>query len=66
MDDQHCFLEDWGKPMGDIPSATAILDYILHRTEFIQRGGKSCCLGIREKVSKWAKTPIGSVADKQS
>ena len=29
-------LEDWGKLIGDIPSATAILDRFLHRSELFQ------------------------------
>ena len=28
-------LEDWGKLLGDVPSATAILDRFLHRAELI-------------------------------
>lgn len=34
-------LEDWGKLIGDVPSATAILDRFLHHVEIIQITGKS-------------------------
>jgi DNA replication protein DnaC len=34
-------LEDWGKLIGDVPSATAILDRFLHHAELIQIAGKS-------------------------
>jgi len=34
-------LEDWGKLLGDVPSATAILDRFLHHAEIIKMTGKS-------------------------
>ncbi len=34
-------LEDWGKLLGDVPSATAILDRFLHHAEIIQIIGQS-------------------------
>ena len=34
-------LEDWGKLIGDVPSATAILDRFLHHTEVITITGRS-------------------------
>jgi len=34
-------LEDWGKLVGDVPSATAILDRFLHHAEIISITGKS-------------------------
>jgi len=34
-------LEDWGKLVGDVPSATAILDRLLQNSEVIQMTGKS-------------------------
>lgn len=34
-------LEDWGKLVGDVPSATAILDRFLHHAEVIQITGRS-------------------------
>ncbi len=34
-------LEDWGKLIGDVPSATAILDRFLHHAEVLTITGKS-------------------------
>ena len=34
-------LEDWGKLIGDVPSATAILDRFLHHAEIITITGQS-------------------------
>ncbi len=34
-------LEDWGKLLGDVPAATAILDRFLHNAEVITITGKS-------------------------
>ena len=34
-------LEDWGKLLGDVPSATAILDRFLHHVEIITMNGRS-------------------------
>lgn len=34
-------LEDWGKLLGDVPSATAILDRFLHHAEIITITGQS-------------------------
>ena len=34
-------LQDWGKLMGDVPSATAILDRLLESAEIIEVTGKS-------------------------
>jgi DNA replication protein DnaC len=34
-------LEDWGKLIGDVPSATAILDRFLHHAEIVRITGKS-------------------------
>ena len=34
-------LEDWGKLIGDVPSASAILDRFLHHAEIISITGKS-------------------------
>jgi DNA replication protein DnaC len=60
-------LEDWGKLVGDVPSATAILDRFLHHAELIQITGRSYRLrdpgkGTREDVSrsKPATAPTGS------
>ena len=56
-------LEDWGKLIGDVPSATAILDRFLHRSELFQLTGRSYRLGSSENNSKGAKAPTGSDAD---
>jgi DNA replication protein DnaC len=56
-------IEDWGKLIGDVPSATAILDRFLHRSEAIQISGRSYRLGTSETISKRAKAPIGSATD---
>jgi DNA replication protein DnaC len=60
-------LEDWGKLIGDVPSATAILDRFLHHAEVVQITGKSYRLRHQarskegaEEESKPAKAPIGS------
>jgi hypothetical protein len=58
-------LEDWGKLIGDIPSATAILDRFLHRSELFQLTGRSYRLGTSENNPKGAKAPTGSEADKK-
>ena len=58
-------LEDWGKLIGDIPSATAILDRFLHRSELFQITGRSYRLGSSENNSKGAKALTGSDADKK-
>src|SRR5271156_2405473 len=34
-------LQDWGKLIGDVPSATAILDRFLHNAEIITMNGRS-------------------------
>ena len=34
-------LEDWGKPVGDVPAATAILDRFPHNADVISIKGKS-------------------------
>lgn len=34
-------IEDWGKLIGDVPSATAILDRFLHHAEIVTLAGKS-------------------------
>jgi hypothetical protein len=34
-------LEDWGKLVGDVPSATAILDRFLHHAEIVTITGRS-------------------------
>ena len=46
-------LEDWGKLIGDVPSATAILDRFLHHAELITITGKSYRL--RNKMAQKAE-----------
>jgi DNA replication protein DnaC len=61
-------LEDWGKLLGDVPSATAILDRFLHHAEIIRISGKSYRLRHQPRAadeasveeSKPANAPIGS------
>jgi DNA replication protein DnaC len=60
-------LEDWGKILGDVPSAAAILDRFLHHAEVIQITGRSYRLRHKEgdtkenpNRSKPANAPIGS------
>jgi DNA replication protein DnaC len=60
-------LEDWGKLIGDVPSATAILDRFLHHAELVQITGKSYRLRNQpgkakeeDDGSKPAKAPPGS------
>lgn len=59
-------LDDWGKLVGDVPSATAILDRFLHHSELIQITGKSYRLATREKAPKETKAPTGSGADEKA
>jgi len=60
-------LEDWGKLLGDVPTATAILDRFLHHAELVQMNGRSYRLRGRTDASleepngsKPAKAPPGS------
>src|SRR5438445_11329959 len=60
-------LEDWGKLIGDVPSATAILDRFLHHAEIIRITGRSYRLRNQGRAtddaadeSKPATAPIGS------
>jgi DNA replication protein DnaC len=60
-------LEDWGKLLGDVPTATAILDRFLHHAEVVQMNGRSYRLKDRagsaaetSPDSKPAKAPSGS------
>ena len=61
-------LEDWGKLLGDVPSATAILDRFLHHAEIIRITGKSYRLRqagrsetpVEEQEAKPAIAPTGS------
>jgi DNA replication protein DnaC len=60
-------LEDWGKLLGDVPSATAILDRFLHHAELVRMTGRSYRLRHhsasppeRVEDSKPANAPSGS------
>ena len=45
-------LEEWGKLLGDVPSATAILDRFLHHAEAVTITGKSYRLKDKAKTMK--------------
>lgn len=49
-------LEDWGKLIGDVPSATAILDRFLHHAEVIAITGKSYRLRGQERSQSASTT----------
>jgi DNA replication protein DnaC len=53
-------LEDWGKLIGDVPSATAILDRFLHHAEIIQITGKSYRLRNQAGAEKGSSTEPAS------
>ena len=62
-------LEDWGKLIGDVPSATAILDRFLHHADVLTFSGKSYRLRKQseppfngENVPNEANAPTGSDA----
>jgi DNA replication protein DnaC len=61
-------LEDWGKLIGDVPSATAILDRFLHHAVIVPITGRSYRLRNQKLVtaaddeSKPANLPTGSAA----
>ena len=66
-------LEDWGKLIGDVPSATAILDRFLHHATIIAIAGKSYRLrnqnsqpAEQNDSSKPANLPTGSSAKKKA
>jgi DNA replication protein DnaC len=50
-------LEDWGKLIGDVPSATAILDRFLHHAEVVQISGKSYRLRHQERGAGAGEEP---------
>lgn len=65
-------IEEWGKLLGDVPSATAILDRFLHHAEIIAITGKSYRLrkdtpqpAEPDSDSKPANLPTGSQAKKK-
>ncbi len=48
-------LEEWGKLIGDVPSATAILDRFLHHSDVDQITGRSYRIGNSGKSSNSTK-----------
>ena len=56
-------LEDWGKLIGDVPSATAILDRFLHHAELITITGRSYRL--RNKSDQGSPIPKRATPEKK-
>lgn len=56
-------LEDWGKLIGDVPSATAILDRFLHHAEVVSMNGKSYRL--RNRAAAEPSNGNSDVAEEQ-
>ena len=52
-------LEDWGKLIGDVPAATAILDRFLHHAEVITITGRSYRLKNRQTATDQACKKAG-------
>lgn len=61
-------VEDWGKLLGDVPTATAILDRFLHHAEIISVTGDSYRLRDRKTKpdSNRAKAPTGSTSARKN
>lgn len=66
-------LQDWGKLIGDVPSATAILDRFLHHATVLEIAGRSYRLRNQqspadngESPSKPANPPTGFSAKKKA
>ena len=55
-------LEDWGKLIGDVPSATAILDRFLHHAEIVPMNGRSYRLRNRSNPEPTSNGPAESQA----
>lgn len=53
-------LEDWGKLIGDVPAATAILDRLLANAEILQITGKSYRLRGKSSDDKPSASPKGT------
>jgi len=58
-------LEDWGKLIGDVPSATAILDRFLHHAEIITITGRSYRLKDHPATDVPAKPRVGKQTAQQ-
>jgi len=57
-------IEDWGKLIGDVPSATAILDRFLHHAEVIAITGKSYRLKDQARPKSETKTTCKTAKEK--
>ena len=55
-------LEDWGKLLADVPSATAILDRFMHHAEIITITGRSYRL--KDRAAAATKTKEATPNDK--
>ena len=58
-------LEDWGKLLGDVATATAILDRFLHHAKIVTITGKSYRLRRPGEAPEPAKAPPGSKKTKK-
>ncbi len=56
-------VSDWGKLLGDVPAATAILDRFLHRAEILEITGRSYRLHDRQERAKGTKAPTAPQDD---
>ena len=59
-------IEDWGKLIGDVPSATAILDRFLHHAEIITITGRSYRLKDHAAADAAAKPRQGKPAPEKA
>jgi DNA replication protein DnaC len=59
-------LEDWGKLIGDVPSATAILDRFLHHAEIVTITGKSYRLRGKSEDGSANTSPLADRAEVKS
>jgi DNA replication protein DnaC len=59
-------LEDWGKLIGDVPSATAILDRFLHHAEIVTITGKSYRLRGKSEDASTNSSPMADGAEAKS
>jgi IstB-like ATP binding protein len=58
-----CPFEDWGKLIGDVPAATAILDRLMEDAEVLKVTGKSYRL--RRKSEAGPEPPVKEVRDRK-
>ena len=57
-------IEEWGKLIGDVPAATAILDRFLHRAEIIAIHGRSYRL--KDRAGKSAENKTTDLPEKEA